>query len=626
MEAKATTPLDSPGKKENFSAPQQMMKMIKQDHPRLLISQAKLNQLKQQLSSDPLVGQWYNQLQKQGQRSLTEPPPRYTASEDKDMLATSRQTLSRVYTLALLYLLDGRSIYLERAWAELQAAANFPDWNPNNFLDTAEMTHAVAIGYDWLYQFWSPEQRALLCKAIKEKGLKPALAAYRGLATDSSYRSDHALARAISRFKCQFNWNQVLNSGIGMGALAVGSELPELAAEIVQGAVQSLPFAMALYAPDGGWGEGPMYWNYATYYNTIFLAALETALGTDFGLSQMPGFSDTGFFLLYLTGPLDLSFNFGDSITWVKPPPQLFWLAHKFNQPVFSWFRRQLPGPPEALDLVWFDSRQSDPRTRGLPRGKYFRGVEVASFRSAWGDRLATFLGFKAGNNMVTHTHLDRGSFVLDTLGQRWAMDLGADNYNLPGYWTNRWVFYRTRAEGHNTLVINPDAEADQFPDATTQIIRFQPNPPRAFAIADLTSAYKKHAHKVWRGMAFLDNPSAVLVQDEIQADKPVEVWWFMHTKAQVQLSENGRKAILTQGSAKLQMQLLSPPEAAFTVMAAQPLPTSPNPVGQARNEGIRKVAIHLQNVVDEKLVVVLAPAGADKSAPLPQLTPLMKW
>ena len=26
----------------------------------------------------------------------------------------------------------------------------FPDWNPKEFLDTAEMTHAVAIGYDWL--------------------------------------------------------------------------------------------------------------------------------------------------------------------------------------------------------------------------------------------------------------------------------------------------------------------------------------------------------------------------------------------------------------------------------------------------------------------------------------------
>ena len=70
--------------------------------------------------------------------------------------------LHRVYTLALLYRLDGDQRYAERAWQELEAAAQFQDWNPRHFLDTAEMTHAFAIGYDWLYDVWTPEQRATL--------------------------------------------------------------------------------------------------------------------------------------------------------------------------------------------------------------------------------------------------------------------------------------------------------------------------------------------------------------------------------------------------------------------------------------------------------------------------------
>jgi hypothetical protein len=32
------------------------------------------------------------------------------------------------------------------------AAAAFSDWNPSHFLDVAEMTAALAIGYDWLYE------------------------------------------------------------------------------------------------------------------------------------------------------------------------------------------------------------------------------------------------------------------------------------------------------------------------------------------------------------------------------------------------------------------------------------------------------------------------------------------
>ena len=42
----------------------------------------------------------------------------------------------------------------------------FKDWNPARFLDTAEMTHAFAIGYDWLWHEWMPEQRDVLHQAI----------------------------------------------------------------------------------------------------------------------------------------------------------------------------------------------------------------------------------------------------------------------------------------------------------------------------------------------------------------------------------------------------------------------------------------------------------------------------
>ena len=42
-----------------------------------------------------------------------------------------------------------------------------------------------------------------------------------------------------------------------------------------------IPRAIGLLtrACDGGWLEGPGYWNYATIYNAYFLSALKTALG-----------------------------------------------------------------------------------------------------------------------------------------------------------------------------------------------------------------------------------------------------------------------------------------------------------------------------------------------------------
>src|SRR5439155_131517 len=164
------------------------------------------------------------------------------------------------------------------------------------------------------------------------------------------------------------------------------------------------------------------------------------------------------------------------------------------------------------------------------PLDKYFGGAEVAILRSEWGNPKALFVGFKAGDNKANHSHLDLGSFVFDALGARWALDLGSDDYNLPGYFgAQRLTYYRLRAEGQNALVINPGATPDQDPKAAASIIRFQSKPERAFAIADLTPAYKQQARKVWRGLALLERKE-FLIQDEIQADKPAEVWWFMHT------------------------------------------------------------------------------------------------
>jgi heparinase II/III-like protein/uncharacterized protein DUF4962 len=587
---------------------------LHRSHPRLLVSAESFARVRQAIAADPQLGRWHEQLRERAQRLLTEPPSRYEIPDGLRLLATSRRVLDRVTTLALLYRLDTERRYADRAWEELQAAASFPDWNPRHFLDTAEMTHAFAIGYDWLYDAWTPEQRAALRSAILEKGLQPALSSYRG---ETSYGW---------WVKAHHNWNQVCNGGIGMGALAIGEEAPEIAGEVLHGALASLPLAMARFAPDGAWDEGPGYWNYATDYNVLFLAALESALGTDFGLSQTPGFAETGLFPLHLTGPLGTTFNYADGSEGTIRAPQLFWLARKFHLPALARYERRVAAPA-ALDLLWADS--SDPRPAAeLPLDRRFQGAEVTTFRSAWDGREALFVGYKAGDNKANHSNLDLGTFVLDALGTRWARDLGADNYNLPGYFGNqRWTYYRMRAEGHNTLVLNPGAGPDQDPSAAARITRFESTPEKALAIADLTPAYARDARSVRRGIALLDRRQ-VLLQDEVEADRPAEVWWFLHTAANAVVGEGGATATLTDGDRRLWVRILSPAGATFTIMDAAPLPTSPHPVGQAKNEGVRKLAIHLADVTHLRLAVLLVPLrpGAAPPSSLPEVTPLAGW
>jgi hypothetical protein len=591
-------------------APQDWVAKVRKEHPRLLATTADFERLRQLVQTDGQAREFYQRLKSQADRICQELPSRYEIPDGLRLLATSRRVLLRVYTLALLYRLDGDRRYLERAWRELEAAANFPDWNPRHFLDTAEMAHAFAIGYDWLFSDWTDEQRRILREAMVTKGLQPALSVYREKRWWSTARH---------------NWNQVCNGGIGMAALALLDELPDLCGEILNHALQSLQIPMREFAPDGAWGEGPGYWNYATSYNCVFLAALETAVGTDLGLSQMDGFAETGLFPIYITGPTGRTFNFADGGDGTLRAPQMFWLARKFNRPVYAWYARSTASP-HPLDLLWLDKRGHDPQAEGLPLDKYFRRVEVVTMRTAWNDRNALFVGFKAGDNKFNHSHLDIGTFVLDAMGHRWALDLGADNYNLPGFFgAQRWTYYRLRAEGHNTLVINPSQEPDQDPRAEAKIVRFVSQPDRAFAIADLTSAYAKHgAEKVMRGILLDRQRREVIVQDEVTLKQAGDVWWFLHTPAQVQLSEDGKTATLTQGTATLRAVLLSPKDARFAVMDAKPLPTSPNPLGQNPNNGIRKLAVHLSQTASMQLIVLLS---LQREVQSPQaLKPLMAW
>ena len=568
---------------------------LRPEHPRLLATRPGFDYVREQVKAEPNRRRWHGQLTERAQRILDQPPSKYEIPDGLRLLSTSRRALDRVQTLALLYRLDGDKRNVERAWKELEAAADFPDWNPRHFLDTAEMTHAFAIGYDWLYDAWTVEQRATLRAAMIEKGLKPALASYRGTANYGWW------------MKSRHNWNQVCNGGIGVGALAIGDEEPALAGEILEAALKSIQLAMAEFAPDGAWSEGPGYWNYATSYNVVFLAALERALGTDFGLSGLPAFADTGLFPIYITGPLGRTFNYADGSDGTIRAPQMFWLAGTFERPAYLRYQRAIASA-QPLDLLWYNPRLDQPSAEPLPLDKYFRSAEVVTMRSAWDDRDALFVAFKGGDNQANHSNLDLGTFVLDALGVRWAVDLGADNYNMPGYFgSQRWTYYRMRAEGHNVLVLNPGAEPDQDPKVAAKITRFESKTDRAFAVTDLTPAYAKHARKVARGLALL-NRNQVLVQDEVRSDKPADVWWFLHTPAQVKVSDDGATATLIQGEKKLSARLLSPAKAKFTVIDAQPLASSPKPEGQNKNEGVRKLAVHLEGVSDLRLVVVLAP------------------
>lgn len=586
---------------------------LRMEHPRLFITRDEVEQLRSRCEQNDEARRLFVQLQKDAEQLLSKPPVDYRIPDGKRLLAVSRAAKERVLLLGLMHLLSDDKRWVDRLWLELDTVTRFKDWNPSHFLDTAEMTFAVAVGYDWLYDRWTPQQRAQLQGAIVRLGLQPGL---------PTYEKQTWWARAVH------NWNQVCNGGLAVGALAIADDEPELARYVLHAALTSVPRAMHEFGPDGGWGEGPGYWRYATEYNVYLLACLKTALGTDFGLSRLPGFSQTGDFPIYFVGPTGLTFNYADAHSSWHGAPQLFWLAREFNQPAWAGHQQQFAlARCSPLDLLWgagWLARGGEPDAPPLDR--HFQGVQVAFLRSAWNDRDATFIGVKGGDNRVNHGHLDLGTFVLDALGERWFGDLGADNYNLPGYFgARRWNFYRCRAEGHNTLVLNPVEGPDQNPRAVAPIVGFDSSPGRSFAVIDLSAAYEEAARRVRRGIALLDRRN-VLIQDEISSQSPCDAWWFAHTGADVALDNSGRLATLRQNGKTLHARLIEPADAAFELVDAAPLVTSPQVEGQADNrrrpQAVRKLAIHVNGQTELRFIVLVAPTSDVEHSPVP----LDKW
>jgi hypothetical protein len=583
-----------------LSSSPSIIRNLKRTHPRLLISNQDFLNVQRLIKENSIVNGYFQKIEREGEKLLVLPPVEHVLIGPR-MLSMSRKAENNIMILAFLYRINKDQRMADRAIEEMNAVCDFKDWNPSHYLDTAEMTAGVAIGYDWLYDYMSPQERSRIREGMERLGLDQSLPYYEKKSWWVSVKH---------------NWNQVCNGGMTLGALAIADEDPKLASYIIQHAVQSVKLAMSSYAPDGGWPEGPGYWFYGTSYNVMMLASLKTALGSDFGLTNMPGFAETGLFPVYFTGPIGKTFNFSDSNEKESTNPCMFWLEKTFHNPVFGWFETSLIRTPSPLDLLWYSSDQKSPAEAHLPLDRLYKGIHTVFFRSAWDDPNAVFVGFKGGDNRANHSHLDLGSFVLDAEGKRWAMDLGADNYNLPGYFgKERYQIYRLETAAHNTLSINGK---NQSRTAVAPVIAFHTSKNDSDAVVNLSAAYAGQANNVMRGIAFL-NRRDILVQDELNLPSPSEVVWAIHTQADVELQ--GNTAVLKEGDQYMTVRILDPKDAAFETTSDNPPPP------QAQNHGVTRLVICLPGSNGNlRIVTCFTPGKPSNEFTPPSISPLTKW
>ncbi|HYA15918.1 MAG TPA: heparinase II/III family protein [Bryobacteraceae bacterium] len=568
------------------------LRQLRPAHPRLVLPDSDLERLRNTARDNPLGRRVYLDLERESERLLSAPTVEYKLTGTRLLPAVAR-IADRITTLSLMYRLTGRDPYLRRAAAELRATAAFRDWNPAHFTETAQLTWAVALGHDWLYNGLTPEDRAAFRTAILTKGLEPSLPIYQH---EGNWPKDH------------YNATIICNAGMGIGALAIAGEpdadpsVNDKCRAILRYVLDSVPRGIATYGTEGSWPEGLDYWNAVSLHSCLLFGSLLTALGNDYGLSSSHGIDRAGRFRIHTTGPFGKVFNFGDAAEDAGLAPEMFWYARRFANPVYAWSEQKAlerTSRPAAWDLVWMTREAKSPQQPpAWPLDAIFRGVDVACMRSSWEDPAALYVAAKGGDNKAQHAHLDLGSFILDAGGVRWACDLGPDDYELPGYFgRGRWSYYRTRTEAHNTLSIDGE---NQDPRAEARITRQEVSPDLTWISIDLSRAHPGKVRQ-WTRRVGMAQRQAVLIEDSLRSDQLIEVIWGMMTDADITL--NGQTALLKKNGWNLAAEIRSPRRAVFDIAPVRSAP------GQASNNGYRKLIVRLgDKVTDLDLSIQFAP------------------
>ncbi len=525
-------------------------------HPSILLKKGEEQALKEAIQASPQLTIVENAIIEQADKLLEKPTLTYQKT-GKRLLDVSRECLKRVFYWSYCFRMLGEKKYVLRTEQELLAVSNFPDWNPSHFLDVAEMTMALSIGYDWLFDEMSEASRQTISTAIIQKGL-----------IASKNEKDAWFLKSDN------NWNQVCNAGMLFGALAIREKETDLAKFIVERSLQSVNLPMQQYEPNGNFNEGYMYWGYGTSFNVMMMDAAEKFFAKElFPNNKMQGFMKSADYMLHMVGTSSKPFNYGDCNNNVLLNPPVFWFAKRsvnvsllYNELKLIKADNKRLTNERLLPAVLLWGAGLEMEKAQAPQTNFFIGkgeAPVCLMRTSWTNPNAIFVGVKAGSPSSNHGHMDVGSFVLDALGERWASDFGMQDYNSleskglkifdKKQSSDRWKVFRYTNLTHNTLAFNDSLQRINgkavFENYTNQQNILS-------CTSNLTSVYDGQVKSAKRTVSLKDDKMVVIEDEIIANNQSTKLRWSMLTEASPTLNEKNGEILLTIKEKQLRLKV----------------------------------------------------------------------
>ena len=559
-------------------------------HPRLLIDSAGFQELKRKVYSERSANVLLadvNDLILSYADIYTSKPRDITYTLDasgKRLLDESQSALLQLSTMSYAYQMTGNPKYLYRARTLLMQICAFPDWHPSHFLDTAEMTMAVALAYDWLYYSLTMEERKMVREKIINYGLSPGM------------RDDYV--RTVN------NWNQVCSAGMIAGALAVYEKNKQISSRTIEHNVPSnISIAGQIYSPDGNYAEGYGYWMYGTGFQAIMMKMLESVFGHNGGMDDIAGLDKTAEYMLFMDG-LTASFSYADGGTpdgWAAKIAMWYFAAKSGDKSLLANEIRLLESgsysrgiQPRLLFLLPailkdFHVDYSVPAHHSSNLWSGGGNAPVVIVHTGWEfDESDHYLGIKGGAaSGVGHAHMDAGSFVYDAFGKRWSADLGKMDYAAmelafkavggagPVGQTNlRWDILKLNNFGHSTISVNAHDHSFQkrYPtdhkyEGAATITEIIDTPSEQGAVLDMSAPLEGSVQSATRTIKLV-NERDLVITDVITAKREfaAPLIWHMITPASITVKDGYE--ILTQDDKTMYLKTVAQPSVEIQYLA----------------------------------------------------------
>jgi len=395
----------------------------------------------------------------------------------------------------------------------------------------------LALGIDWFYSYWTPEERQVLTRAIIVRMEDFATKLVRG-------------PSPLEKNPLVSHDNEVL-AGLAETAVILLGELP-LADQWFD---EFVPLYARLLTPfggaDGGYANGTAYasWDVGEYSLRQW-DTLRRAIGLD--LTQKTWAQNFGRYLAYFLPPGTPVGLFGNGTevsmpeTWARYAKAY---ATRVPTPLNRWYARQwFQEDPSRLELLTgpLAPISDAPYPTGTPDAAYFPSIGWVAMHSSLQDRGRTSMYFKSSPyGSVSHSHADQNSFVLNAGGRQLLVASGYYDY----FGSRHHFGWTTRTIAQNAITfdqgLGQDNPAKPWGDAAAKgsITAFSTSSSVDLAVGDATAAYRGQLKQATRGVVYL-RPNVFVVFDKLESVQP-RIWeWNLHALNRMEQLAAGSLAI----------------------------------------------------------------------------------